>query len=175
MVDEKTGACLLQPLVDHITGCLLMACIGRRTDRCRRAGSETPPPVGRPRLLMQENISIAVNKCIYERQAGRHAMAGWAGIHQVGRRGWQCAGVLQDQRNPPTFARLRLREKTMACRRFIRQFPAAQPDAVSGRPGAARHHPNVRRKLKAAQTVTSINGLPPQHRSELPLPLLGEG
>ena len=182
MLDEGWRLLLLQPVLEHITRIFALALIEAEQiephgelEVKHRYLSEVP------KLMMQEKHSQAVNKCIYQRQ-------GWAarngGLEQ---RFIQWASVDASVRafckiseNRHTFARLRYVRQDGLPAFYCPDFLVRTEEAIYLVETKAQkdvNHPDVQRKLKAAQTwCERINALPPEHRQALPwhYVLLGE-
>ena len=182
MLDEGWRLLLLQPVLEHITRIFALALIEAEQiephgelEVKHRYLSEVP------KLMMQEKHSQAVNKCIYQRQ-------GWAarngGLEQ---RFIQWASVdasvmafCKISENRHTFARLRYVRQDGLPAFYCPDFLVRTEEAIYLVETKAQkdvNHPDVQRKLKAAQTwCERINALPPEHRQALPwhYVLLGE-
>ena len=182
MLDEGWRLLLLQPVLEHITRIFALALIEAEQiephgelEVKHRYLSEVP------KLMMQEKHSQEVNKCIYQRQ-------GWAarngGLEQ---RFIQWASVdasvmafCKISENRHTFARLRYVRQDGLPAFYCPDFLVRTEEAIYLVETKAQkdvNHPDVQRKLKAAQTwCERINALPPEHRQALPwhYVLLGE-
>jgi type III restriction enzyme len=180
--DENWRLLLLQPVLEHITRIFALALIE----------AEQIEPQGElevkhrwlsevPKLAMQEKHSQEVNKCIYPR-------LGWAarngGLERSFIR-WASADA-----SVLAFCKISENRHTFARLRYVRQdgLPAFYCPDFLVRTGEAIYlvetkaqkdvnHPDVQRKLKAAQTwCERISALPAEHRQGLPwhYVLLGE-
>ncbi|WP_346795587.1 DEAD/DEAH box helicase family protein [Halomonas sp. Bachu 37] len=182
LVDENWRLLLLQPVLDHITRIFALALI--EAEQTQSSGtlevkhrylSEVP------KLMMREKHSQAINKCIYERQ-------GWSARHGGLERSFiqwassdaSVAAFCKINENRHTFARLRYVRQDGLPAFYCPDFLVRIQDAIYLVETKAQkdiNHPDVRRKLKAAQTwCERINTLPPEHRQALPWSyvLLGE-
>jgi len=182
LADESWRLLLLQPVLEHITRIFALALIE----------AEQIQPQGElevkhrwlsevPRLMMQEKHSQEVNKCIYQRQ-------GWSARNGGLERSfiqWASADAsvlafCKISENRHTFARLRYVRQDGLPAFYCPDFLVRTGDAIYLVETKAQkdvNHPDVQRKLKAAQTwCERINQLPAEQRQELPwhYVLLGE-
>jgi len=182
LIDENWRLLLLQPVLDHITRIFALALIEAETIKPQgelevkhRYLSEVA------KLSMQEKHSQAVNKCIYERQgwSARHGGLEQSFIHWASRDA-SIAAFCKISETRHTFARLRYVRQDGLPAFYCPDFLVRTAKAIYLVETKAQkdvNHPDVQRKLKAAHTwCERINGLPFEHRQELPwhYVLLGE-
>ncbi|RXZ43837.1 DEAD/DEAH box helicase family protein [Crenobacter cavernae] len=180
--NENWRLLLLQPVVEHITKVFAVALIESEqinstgsTEVKHRALSEVA------RLMMQEKHSLPVNKCIYERLAYparngglERAFIEWAGSDA------SVAAFCKISETRHGFARLRYVKDDGLPAFYSPDFLVRTDDAiylVETKAQQQVNHPNVQRKLRAAQTwCERINALPEAERDGLPwcYVLLGE-
>ncbi len=182
LADENWRLLRLQPVLEHITRIFALALIE----------AEQIEPQGElevkhrwlsevPRLAMQEKHSQAVSKCIYVRQGWSARNGGleqrliqWASSDAS----VQAFCKISEHRH--TFARLRYVRQDGMPAFYCPDFLLRTDDAIYLVETKAQKdvsHPDVQRKLKAAQTwCERVSGLPPEYRQGLPwhYALLGE-
>lgn len=173
LVDENWRLLLLQPVLEHITRVFALALIEAEQVKSQgelevkhRYLSEVA------KLMMQEKHSQDVNKCIYER-------LGWSARNGGLERGfiqWASADAsvlafCKISENRHTFARLRYVRQDGLPAFYCPDFLVRTSDAIYLVETKAQkdvNHPDVQRKLKAAQTwCERINALPAGHRQAL--------
>ncbi len=171
---ENWRVLLLQPVVEHITKVFALALLSAQQTHITGQTEVHPRYLSEvPKLMMRESNSVEVSKCIYTRLAwpGRNGGLERAFIYWA-QADTQVLAFCKISENRHTFARLRYVKDDGLPAFYSPDFLVRTADAIYLAETKAQQqtlHPNVQRKLKAAQAwCERINQLAPAHRSGLP-------
>ena len=182
MQNENWRLLLLQPVVEHITRVMAEALVESESITTSGAIEVKHRRLSEvPKLMMQDKHSLTVNKCIYERLAYPARNGGlerdfivWASADA------SVSAFCKISETRHDFARLRYVKDDGLPAFYSPDFLVRTAEAIYLVETKAQRdvsNPNVKRKLRAAQTwCERINTLPPEHRDGLPwhYVLLGE-